>query len=158
MGNLVFVNSENFFWKLFFLYSVVIVKSCLSRPANMERACNVSFAPLHYLAKLIPIFDLLERHLLNGRARYYHSVEVAVLDLIEGLVESKHMLGGGVSRFMGSGLQKLKLHLQGGVTYKSCYLCLGGYLLRHEIEHEYFERTDVLGNCAGLGHNEYIFV
>ena len=89
-------NAEQLFIQRIFFDAVMIVKSRLSAPANVESAGNVGLAPLHYLAQLFPVFNLLELHLLNGRARDDQSVKLSVLDLVEGLVKRQHVLGGGV--------------------------------------------------------------
>ena len=62
----------------------------------MECGMNMGFRPFHYLAEFLPIFYLLKFEVLNGRTRYYHSVEIAVLNIVKGFVECEQMLGGGV--------------------------------------------------------------
>ena len=79
--------AEELFIKRIFLYAVMVVKTCLSAPADVECARDVRLAPLHYLAKLIPIFYLLKFDLLNGSTRDYHSVKISMLYFIEGLDE-----------------------------------------------------------------------
>jgi hypothetical protein len=74
-----------------FAYAVVIVKACLSTPANMESAVDVAFAPLHYLTKFIPVVDFFEVHKFHRRAGYYHAIVIIIADLVKGLVEGYHM-------------------------------------------------------------------
>ena len=70
----------------------VIIHTRLSSPAYVKRTVDVSLRPLHYLAKLIPIFYLLKRQMLNGSARDYKAVVIIALDLVKGLIESEKML------------------------------------------------------------------
>ena len=53
---------------------------------------NVGDAPIHDLAKLFPIGDLFELHLLNGSSRDDKSVVIVVLNVVKGAVEGEHML------------------------------------------------------------------
>jgi hypothetical protein len=151
-------NSEHFFIKRIFFDSVVIIKSCLRAPADVERARYVSFAPFHYLAKLIPIRYLLKFKMLDGRARDYHSVKAAMLYLIKGAVKREHMLGRSVGWLMSGGLKQFKLYLERRVSDKAGYLCFRNYLLRHQIEHKYVQGANILRNGAGFCHYEDVFV
>ena len=111
----------------------MIVKSCLCAPADVEGGVNVGRAPFHNLTKLVPIFDLLEGEKLNGCARDYHTVKIAVLYLVKGLVETDKVILRHVFRFVGGGPDKLHLYLKRSVSEKSGELCLGLDLLGHKI-------------------------
>jgi hypothetical protein len=158
MVNGVLKDSKHLFIKRIFFNSVVIIKSCLRAPADVERARYVSFAPFHYLAKLIPIRYLLKFEMLDGRARDYHSVKAAVLYLVKGAVKREHMLGRGMGWLMRGGLKQFKLDLKRRVSDKAGYLRFRNYLLRHQVKHKYVQRANILRNGASFGHYEDVFV
>ena len=152
------VHAEELLLQGVLLDAVVVVEACLGAPADMQGGGDMGLAPLHDLAQLGPVVHLLEGDLLHGGSRDDHTVVLLVLDLVEGLVEGQHMLLGGVAGLMGGGLEQLQLHLEGGVADEARDLGLGLDLLGHEIEHENVEGTDVLGDGAGLGHHEDVFL
>ena len=80
--------------------------------------CGRESLTTHYFAKLIPVFDLLKRQVLDGSARNDKPVEVAVLHILKGLVKCKKMLLRCVFGYVGGGVEKFKLHLQGSVAEK----------------------------------------
>ena len=72
--------------------TVVIVKSRLGAPADMEGRMNIGLAPLHDLAKLIPVVHILKFQLFHRCAGNDHAVKFPVLQLIEALIKGQHML------------------------------------------------------------------
>ena len=81
-----------------------------------------------------------------------------MLDLVKGLVESKHMLGGGVRCLVGCGLKQFEFDLKRCVADQTRNLRFRGDLLRHQIEHKDMQRSDVLRDRAGLCHNKDVFI
>lgn len=65
----------------------MIIQTGLGTPTNMEARIDMRFRPLHDLAKLIPILDLLERHFFYGRPCDDHPIKFLILDLIERLIK-----------------------------------------------------------------------
>ena len=58
---------------------------------------------------------------------------------------------------MRSHLQKLYIYLQGSIAEKSEELTLRLDLLRHDVEYDYSQRTDILMFRPVPCHNEYVF-
>ena len=85
-------NPEQLFRKRVFFYSKMVVKPCLSAPADMEGTVNMGLAPLHYFAELVPVLNLFKSQLFNRRTRYYHTVKGAVFNILEGFIKCKKML------------------------------------------------------------------
>jgi hypothetical protein len=94
--NNVGINARKLLGEGLFLYSIVVVESCLRAPTNVKGGMNVGLGPLHNLAKLIPIVNLLKLHLLHRRACDDHTVKIAVAYLGELLIKGKEMLLGNV--------------------------------------------------------------
>ena len=109
-------DDEHLLVKHLLLNTVMIVQSCKCRPADMHRAECVSFAPLHYIAQLLPVMDGVEVEQFNGRTRYDKCVKILLLYLIEGGVEVQKMLLLGVFLIVCFRFHKSNIHLQGSVT------------------------------------------
>ena len=75
------------------LDTVMMVEPCLCTPANMQRRVHVRGGPIHDLAELGPVVDLLERHLLHRRARDDQAVVVDIADVVERTVERLQVAG-----------------------------------------------------------------
>ena len=114
----------------------------------------MGFRPLEDLAQLLPVIDLLEGQLLHWSAGDDHAVVGVVLDLVKGLVEGEHVLGGGVLADVRGHHQQIHLHLQGGIAQQAGQLGLGGDLGGHEVEQQDLQRTDILGDGAVRRHDE----
>ena len=84
---------------------------------------DVRLAPFHDLTELRPVVDLLEFHLLHRCARDDEPVEVAVLHLLEGLVEGEHVLLRGVFGRVAVETHQLHLHLNRGVAEQAHWSC-----------------------------------
>ena len=80
-------HSEKLSGKLSFIDTVVMIKSRLCSPADMENAGNMGIRPVKYLNRLLPVIHLFERYIFNGGTGYDHSVEFLVFDLIERNIE-----------------------------------------------------------------------
>ena len=68
------------------------------------------------------------------------------------------MILGRMLCLMGRGHEKLRLHLKRSVSDKARKLSLRRNLRRHEIQYQYFQRTDILRDRTVLRYNEYIFL
>ena len=134
----------------------VVVEPCLRAPADVERRVHVGLRPLHDLAELLPVIDFLERHLLDGSTGDDHTVERAVLHVVEVLVERQHVFGIHVLRLVRLHLQQLQMHLQRGVSQKARQLRLGRDLRGHQVQQQDLQRADVLPFRAGFLHDEDI--
>ena len=69
----------------------MIVKSRLSAPADMEGGENICQRPVHYLAKLFPVVNILKLHLLNRCASDDKTVKALVLYVVKGGIELVEM-------------------------------------------------------------------
>ena len=138
--------------------AVVIIQRGLGAPADVEGAVHVGAAPLHYAAELGPVVDLLEGHVLHGSPGDDQTVEIAVLDVLEALVELDHVLLGRMRGLVGAGLDQLKLDLERGVRDEPHELGLGLYLGGHQVQYSDLQRSDVLGVRPQAVHDEYILV
>ena len=94
----------------------MVVQGSLRAPADVQGGVNVAFAPLHDLAQLVPVADLLELQVLDRRAGDDHSIKVFFLDVVEHFIELEQVLGGGIFGGVGGGLQQLHINLQGGIA------------------------------------------
>lgn len=114
--------------------------------------------PVHYPAELLPVIDLLEFHMFNGRSRDDKAVEVLILDIVKGLVELEQMFLGSIFPAVGGGLNKLDLELERRIGQAAHYLGLGDDLSRHKVQQPYFKRADILVQGAMLGDDEDMLV
>ena len=135
--------------------SVMMVEASLCAPADMESAGDILARPIHDLAQLLPIVDLLEGHLLDGRACDNHSVVLAAADLVESEIEGAEMLGGGVAGSVGLDHHEIHRGLERRIGESPEELGLGGHLVGHEIENQDSECTDILRHCTALAHYEH---
>ena len=132
----------------------MMVQAGLRAPTNVQRRVHVRGGPIHDLAELGPVVDLLERHLFHRRARDDQAVVVDVADVVERAVERLQVAGAYVRGLMRLGAQQVHLHLQRRVGELAHDLRLGGDLGGHEVEDEHAQRTDVLVQRAVLGHDK----
>ena len=89
---LMLVNAAELGRQTVFLDAVVIIKSCLSTPANVESAVHVALAPLHDFAELVPVLNFFKFHHFHRCACDNQTVVIFMLDLIESLIEGNHVL------------------------------------------------------------------
>ena len=68
------------------------------------------------------------------------------------------MLGRRVLRLVARGADKLDLDLKRRVAQKAGKLGLGRDLRRHQVQNQYFQRSDILSERTGLGHHEDVFL
>ena len=136
------------------LDTVMMVEPRLRAPTNMQRRVHMRGGPIHDLAELGPVVDLLERHLLHRRARDDQAVVVDVADVVERAVERLQVAGTHVRGLVRFGAQQVHLHLQRRVGELAHDLRLGGDLGGHEVEDEHAQRPDVLVQRAVLGHDK----
>ena len=136
------------------LDTVMMVQAGLRAPTNVQRRVHVRGGPIHDLAELGPVVDLLERHLLHRRARDDQAVVMDVADVVECAVERLQVAGAYVRGLVRFGAQQVHLHLQRRVGELAHDLRLGGNLGGHEVEDEHAQRTDVLVQRAVLGHDK----
>ena len=99
------VDAAELFVKLIFLNAVVMIKPCLRAPADVKGGIDVFVRPVHDLAQLVPVIDLLKGNLLHRRTGDDQPVEVVVFYLVKGLVEGRQMVRRGVFGGMGRHLQ-----------------------------------------------------
>ena len=62
-----------------FVDTIVIIKTRLSTPTDMEGGMDIGLAPLHDLAKLLPIIHIFKGHLLHRRTGNNHAIEFPIL-------------------------------------------------------------------------------
>ena len=152
------VHAEQLFREGFFLNAVVVVKSRLRAPADVEGGMDVGFAPLHDLAQFRPVVHIFKGHLLHRRAGDHHAVEFPILQFVEGFIEIQQMLLRGIFGAVGGDHHQLQMHLQGRIAEQTAELGLRDDFRWHEIQQHDFQRADVLGLCPGLSHNENVFL
>ena len=158
MFGLVKEHAEKFFIERVFPYTVMVIKSRLRAPADVERAGDIRLAPFHYAAEFVPVFDLFKRHLLDGSARYDKTVVFVVFHLVEVLVKRDHMLRGRVLRNIRGGLQKLGLDLKRRVSEKARELSLRCDLCRHQVQNEDLQRAYILRQSPRFGHDKDVLI
>ena len=119
---------------------------------------DVGLAPLHDPAKLLPVIHILEIKVLHRRAGDDHAVEFTVLQFIKGFVEGQQMLFGGILGFMSGNHHQLQMDLQRRITQNTAQLGFRDDFCRHQVQQHDLQRTNMLGLCPGLFHNENVFV
>ena len=90
------IDAEEFLRQWLFIDTIMVIKACLSAPANVQRGMDIGLAPLHDPAQFIPVVHFLKRHLLHRRAGNDHAVKLPVLQFIKGLVKGKQMFLGNI--------------------------------------------------------------
>ena len=100
--------------------------------------------PVDDLAQLVPVVDLLERHLLDRRAGDDQAVVVVVPEVLERVVELDQVILGDVLRLVGRDAHEVDVHLQRRLGDQAQDLGLGLDLLGHEVEDRHAQGADVL--------------
>ena len=55
-------------------------------------------------------------------------------------------------------MHQLQMNLEGGIAQEPAELGLGGDFGGHQVEEQYFQGPDILGNGPVLGHDKYVFL
>ena len=152
------IYAEYFLRKGQLRYTVMVIKPCLSAPADVQCALHVRFAPLHHPAQLLPVIDLLKGHLLHRSAGYDKSVVIFILYVIKGFVKGYHVLPGGMLGHSAADGDKLHVDLQRGIAQQTCKLRFGSNFGGHQIQNKNAQRTDILSCRALVVHNKNIFI
>ena len=152
------INAEQLALQVVLVDAVVELERRLRAPADVDCRGDVGLGELHDLFQLFPIGDLLERQRLDRGAGDDHSVEVAVLDLVELLVKFLHMRERRIFAFIRARVDKSHIYLKRRVAQKPEQLSLGLHLCRHQIDDRDVNRTDVLRPRAmGVHHEDVLF-
>ncbi len=138
--------------------TVVVIDARLGRPADVKRGLDMGLGPLHDLAELRPVVDLIVGELLHRRPGDDQAIEVPVFDLIEAVVKLVQMVVGGVHCLVGGDAQKRNVQLERGIAQHSEELKLRILLLWHQVQDTDLKRTDVLMGCPVLVHEEQVLV
>lgn len=154
ISDLVVENAKHLLGQRVLVNPVVVVEASLRTPADVQSAGDIGSAPVHYLAQLVPIVHLAERHLLHGGTSYNQSVISLVLDVVKGGIERAEVLGRCVFRVVALDHQELGGHLERGVGERTEKLSLSGDLIGHEVEDEDAQGSDVLRHSPLLTHDE----
>ena len=152
------VYAAQLFRQLPFLYTVVVIQSCLSTPADVECGIYMRLGPFKYLTELVPVSYFFKFQLFHRRTCDDQSVEIPVLNIIKCLIKLIEM--GYVN--MGSPVRccskECDLELYREIREDSQYVEFGIFLKRHEVEYGDLQRSDILRDRAGLIHYKYIFI
>ena len=123
--------TEKLFRQFLLIDSVMVIKSSLCTPANMERGMNMSLAPLHNLAKFGPVVYIFKVHQLHRCTGDHHAVKLPVFQFVKALVERKQMLLRDILWTVGTGVHQLQIDLQRGIAQKPAELRFCGDLGGH---------------------------
>ena len=96
-------------------HTVPIVERAHRTPAQVHGGEDVGGSPVENLLELVPVVDLLEIEVLDGRSRHHKTVVIVVFERIERLVELHQMVGAHVRGLVGGGLHEVDLDLQRGL-------------------------------------------
>ena len=140
------------------LQTVMVVQRSLCSPADVEGGVDVCFRPFHNGTQLVPIGNLFKLHLLHRSAGDNHSVKVLLANILKNLIEFEQVVGRGIFGGVGSGLQKLHIHLKRRIAEHTQQLAFGINFFRHQIENQNPQSTDVLRACAFFGHDKDVFL
>ena len=93
---LVRINTEELFRQLFFVDAIMVIKTSLGSPANMESRVDMGLAPLHNGTQLLPVVHILKFQMFHRRSSDDHTVKLTILQFIKGFVKRQQMLLGSV--------------------------------------------------------------
>ncbi len=143
--------------KYVFWYAIMVVKSCLCSPAQMQCGESMSLTPLHYPAYFIPVIDLFILHKLDRCSCYYKSVKISVFYVIKSLIKLIEVTEGCMRSLMCGRCHKGDIDLDRSIRQRTQYLQLRVLLKRHEIYDRNLELSDTLMLRPVLIHHEYVF-
>jgi hypothetical protein len=112
-----------------------------------SRICSIS----------LPVGHILERQRLDRGTGDDEAVELAVLYLVPGVVEIDQVIFRGVLGHMRADAHQRQLHLQRRRPDQPCNLCLGGDLVRHQVQQPDVKGTDILPDGNGFIHDLHAF-
>ena len=141
-------NTAHFMRKLILWDTVMVIKTGLRAPADVQGGMNVRFRPFHDFNQLVPVLDLLERHQLDRCAGDDKTVVFLVANVVKGLVERQKMILGRVFGVIGLGLNEVDLDLNGRVGQAAQDLRLGHDLERHQIKNG--DADECAGSSRGV--------
>ena len=127
----VWENTEHLFGEKCFTQSVMIMKSCLGTPADMQSRMDVVFAPFHNFAQFRPIGNFFKFQMLHRCSCDNHSVKVLVFNIRKGFIEFEKVVLWSILWIMGSGLHQFNIYLQRCIAEHSKKLALCINFLRH---------------------------
>ena len=127
-------HAKELLWQGVLSDAVVVVKSCLGPPADMEGGVHMGLAPLHDFAQLRPVVHLFKGQLLHRGSGDDHAIEFPVLHFVKGLVKGQQMLLGGVLGSVGGGVDQLQMDLQGRIAQKSAELGFRDDFAGHQVQ------------------------
>ena len=101
-------------------------------------------APVHDLAELVPVVNVLVLQVLHGRAGDDEAVVVLVAEGVERVVELDEVVLGDVGGLVGGDAHEVAAHLQRGLGDEAQDLGLGLDLGGHEVEDRHAQGTNLL--------------
>ena len=149
--------TEHFFVQFAFLQAIVVIKTCLGSPAQINSGGNMGICPVHDLCQFIPVVYLFKFHLFYRCTGNDHSIVFILFQFREGLIEFIQMTHGGIFRLMALYCHKGHIHLKRGIGQRTQKLQLCLLLQRHQVQNQDLDRPDILMGCPGLVHYENIF-
>ena len=154
------VNAAQLFGQGDLAHAVEVMHGGDGAPADVHGGEHVVLRPVHDVGHLVPILDLFELHLLDGRARDDDAVELLARahGLLESEVELAQVRLRGVGGAIGRRLEQSDLHLERRVGYEAEQLQLRLFLVGHEVEQTDGERAYLLRASPALRHDEYILL
>lgn len=114
-------------------------------PAQKHGAEDVRLAPVNDLAELVPVVDVLKRHVLHGGAGHNEAVIELVAEGVESVVELNQVVGAHVGGLVAGDAHEVAAHLQRRLGDEAQNLGLGLHLGGHEVQDGHAQRADLLG-------------
>ena len=108
----------------------------------------------HDLAELIPVVHVGEIQILHRCAGDDHAVILLILDLMEGRIKGRQVLGVSILGNVAQGVEQLYLDLERRVGELAQQLGLGDDLSGHQIQDKQVQRADVLMDGAVFSHDK----
>ena len=88
----VWVNAEKLLGKLSFLNAVIMVKSSLCAPADMQGGGHMLLRPVHNVTDFLPVIHFFKGNVLHRRPGNNQTVKLSVPDFIYGSVKLIEMI------------------------------------------------------------------
>ena len=147
-------DAEELFAQIIFGDLVVVIQPGLGPPADVERGVDMSFGPFHDLAELIPVVHVGEIQILHRCSGDDHAVILLILDLMEGRIKGRQVLGVSILGNVAQGVEQFYLDLERRVGELAQQLGLGDDLSGHQIQDKQVQRADVLMDGAVFSHDK----